>query len=161
MTKNWKKITAEKFFFWLKTTIYLSLGLHKELPSYRRSLQLSKENIQHFKTWNFKFFLLLRVIFALLDPDPDPLTRLNPDPILIRIRIRNPDFKIYLGNMYVIKDKVDHLKEKFAKIIQISCHKGQIRIRHNHFRIWPGQKLVDLDPQHCFTVYSNSIKSTE
>ena len=33
-----------------------------------------------------KIFLLLWVIFALLDPDP--LTRLNPDPI--RIRIRNP-----------------------------------------------------------------------
>ncbi len=29
---------------------YLSLGLHKERPSYRRSLQLSKEAIQHFKT---------------------------------------------------------------------------------------------------------------
>jgi hypothetical protein len=26
-----------------------------------------------------KKFLLLWVIFALLDPDPDPLTRLNPD----------------------------------------------------------------------------------
>jgi hypothetical protein len=37
---------------------------------------------------NFKKkILLLWVIFALLDPDPDPLTRLNPDPI----RIRNPD----------------------------------------------------------------------
>ncbi len=34
------------------------------------------------------FFLLLCVIFALLDPDPDPLTPLNPDPI--GIRIRNP-----------------------------------------------------------------------
>jgi hypothetical protein len=33
-----------------KTTIYLSLGLHKGCPSYRRSLQPSKENIQHFKT---------------------------------------------------------------------------------------------------------------
>jgi hypothetical protein len=33
-----------------------------------------------------KKFLLLWVSFALLDPDPDPLTRLNPDPI----RIRNP-----------------------------------------------------------------------
>ncbi len=92
MTKNWKKITAEKFFlifFWSKTAIYLSLGLHKVCPSYRRSLQLSKEAIQHFKTWTFtKNFLLLWVIFALLDPDPDPQTRLNPDPI--RIRIRNP-----------------------------------------------------------------------
>ena len=55
-----KKITAEKKlqlnkkikFFGSKTTIYLSvyLGLHKERPSYRRSLQLSKENIKHFKT---------------------------------------------------------------------------------------------------------------
>jgi hypothetical protein len=46
-------------------------------------------------------FLLLWVIFALLDPDPDPLTRLNPDPIRIRIRIRirNPDF-LYLGFYY-------------------------------------------------------------
>jgi hypothetical protein len=26
--------------------------LHKGCPSYRRSLQLSKENIQHFKRWN-------------------------------------------------------------------------------------------------------------
>jgi hypothetical protein len=31
-------------------TIYLSLGFHKGRPSYMRSLQLSKENIQHFKT---------------------------------------------------------------------------------------------------------------
>jgi hypothetical protein len=29
----------------------------------------------------YQFFILLRVIFALLDPDPDPLARLNPDPI--------------------------------------------------------------------------------
>jgi hypothetical protein len=40
-----------------------------------------------------KFFLLLWVIFALLDPDP--LTRLNLDPI--RIRIRNPG--IFLGQV--------------------------------------------------------------
>jgi hypothetical protein len=51
MTKNRKKITAEIFFFFLsKTAIYLSLGLHKVCPSYSRSLQLSKEAIQHFKT---------------------------------------------------------------------------------------------------------------
>jgi hypothetical protein len=37
-------------FFGSKTTIYLSLGLHKERPSYRRSLQLLKVAIQHFKT---------------------------------------------------------------------------------------------------------------
>ncbi len=48
MTKNWKKNTAENFFyifFWSKTAIYLSLGLHKVCPSYRRSLQFSKEAI--------------------------------------------------------------------------------------------------------------------
>jgi hypothetical protein len=47
------RITAEKkniFFYLSKTTIYLSLGLHKERPSYGRSHQLSKEAIQHFKT---------------------------------------------------------------------------------------------------------------
>jgi hypothetical protein len=38
---------------------------------------------------NFKKkFLLLWGIFALLDPDPDPLARLNPNPI----PIRNPEF---------------------------------------------------------------------
>jgi hypothetical protein len=75
MTKSWKKITAEKIikFFGSKTTIYLSLGLHKERPRYRRSLQLSKKAIQH------------------PNPDLDPLTRMNPDPI--RIRIRNPESK--------------------------------------------------------------------
>ncbi len=59
-------------FFLSKTAIYLSLGLHKVCPSYRRSLQFSKEAIQHFKTWTFtNYCLLLWVIFALLDPDPD------------------------------------------------------------------------------------------
>ncbi len=70
-----KKITYGKKlnFSGSKTTIYLSLGLHKGRPSYKRSLHLSK------------FFSTLWVIFALLNPDPDPLTRLNPDPIRIRI----------------------------------------------------------------------------
>jgi hypothetical protein len=48
-----EKNTAEKktlIFLGSKTKIYLSLGLHKEPQSYRRSLQLSKEAIQHFKT---------------------------------------------------------------------------------------------------------------
>jgi hypothetical protein len=53
MTKKLKKkITAEKKlnFFGSKTTIYLSLGLHKGRPGYRRSLQPSTENIQYLKT---------------------------------------------------------------------------------------------------------------
>ncbi len=58
MTKNLKKITAGKKFniFWSKIAIYLSLGLHKGRPSYRRSLHPSKGNIKHFKTWNFLIF---------------------------------------------------------------------------------------------------------
>jgi hypothetical protein len=48
-----KKITDGKKipdFLLSNTAIYLSLDLHKGLPSYRRSLQPSIENIQHFKT---------------------------------------------------------------------------------------------------------------
>jgi hypothetical protein len=48
-----KKCTAEKkfkIFLKSKIAIYLSLGLNKGRPSNRRSLQLSKENIQLFKT---------------------------------------------------------------------------------------------------------------
>jgi hypothetical protein len=56
----------------IKIAIYLSLGLFKGRPSYRRSLQLPKENIQHLKKIKFiNFFLFLWVIFAILDPDPD------------------------------------------------------------------------------------------
>jgi hypothetical protein len=36
---RWKKISLDK-----KFTFYLSLGLHKGCPSYKRSLQLSTEN---------------------------------------------------------------------------------------------------------------------
>jgi hypothetical protein len=45
------KFTVDKKFtiFEPKSAIYLSLGLHEERPNYRRSLQPSKENIQHFK----------------------------------------------------------------------------------------------------------------
>ncbi len=83
MTKSWNNITAENKFdiFLIKNCNLLFPGLIKGRPSYRRSLQPSKENIQHFETWKFwTFFLFLWVIFALLDPDPNPLTRLNPDP---------------------------------------------------------------------------------
>ncbi len=51
---SWKK---KKNFLWSKTAIYLSLGLHKVCPGYRRSLQLTKEAIQHFKTWIFSTFV--------------------------------------------------------------------------------------------------------
>ncbi len=61
---NWKKFDI----FVIKNSIYLSRVLHKERPNYR-SLQLSKENIQHYMKF-LNFFLFLWVIFALLDPDP-------------------------------------------------------------------------------------------
>jgi hypothetical protein len=74
------KIYSWIIFFISKIAIYLSLGLQKGCPSYRRSLQSSKENIQHFKTLNFLtlFYLLGHFCppesgFALLDPDPDPV----------------------------------------------------------------------------------------
>jgi hypothetical protein len=53
MTKNGEKITAGKKLniFLSKIAIYFFLGLHKgRPPNYRRSLQPSNENIQHFKT---------------------------------------------------------------------------------------------------------------
>jgi hypothetical protein len=58
---------------WSKMAIYLSpLGLHKGCPSYRRSLQPSKEKIQHFKKWNLLTVLNFCGSFcAVLDPDPN------------------------------------------------------------------------------------------
>jgi hypothetical protein len=45
-------------------------------------IQLSKENIQLFKTLNF---LLFWVNFALLKPDPDPTDQNKFGPLRIRI----------------------------------------------------------------------------
>jgi hypothetical protein len=47
-----KKLEVERnvILFKIKIVIYLSVGLLKGRPSYRRSLQLSKENIQHLHT---------------------------------------------------------------------------------------------------------------
>jgi hypothetical protein len=54
MTKNWRKKSwfFSSSIFTKKIAIYLSLGLHKGRPNYRRSLQPSKENIRHLKKWN-------------------------------------------------------------------------------------------------------------
>ncbi len=59
MTKNWQNYSWKKnlIFFLSKTAIYLSLGLYKVCPRYRRRLQLTKEAIQHFKTWIFSTFV--------------------------------------------------------------------------------------------------------
>ncbi len=106
MAKNWKKLQRKSvsIFFLPKIAIYLSLGLLNgcHCPSNRKGLQLTKENIQHFKIWNFLTFFYFYGVFAFLDPDPesdsgfgfgstglirihwpdsDPLAWLNPDPI--------------------------------------------------------------------------------
>jgi hypothetical protein len=45
-----KDYSGKNNFLDQKLHLTYPLGLHKERPSYRRSLQLSKVNIQHFKT---------------------------------------------------------------------------------------------------------------
>ncbi len=69
LTRNWEKRQLKKSRY--------PRGIHRALlafltfkgrPSYRRSLQSSKEN----KKINLLTVLFLWVIFALLDPDPDP-----------------------------------------------------------------------------------------
>jgi hypothetical protein len=67
--------------FLIKNPIYLSLGLHKGRPSYWRSFQPSKENIQYLKTWKFWTFFYfcesflpswLKLMRIHADPDPKP-----------------------------------------------------------------------------------------
>jgi hypothetical protein len=49
--KKFNKIYSRKNdIFLTKLAVYFSLGLHKGPPNYRRGLQPSNENIQHFKT---------------------------------------------------------------------------------------------------------------
>ncbi len=106
MTKNWKKFTAENFlyiFFGSKNAIYLSLDLHKGRPSYRRSLQPSKENnqpLQNMKYLNFLYFcgsqpscIQIRIHW------PDSIriqSGFNPDPIQIQSG-SNPDPEHWSG----------------------------------------------------------------
>ncbi len=66
-TKNYRR-KKNLLFFFIKNGNYLSLGLHNGRPSFRRSLQPSKENIQHFKTWNLLTFSIFVGHFS--DPDP-------------------------------------------------------------------------------------------
>ncbi len=161
----------KKKIFWSKTAICLSLGLHKVCPSYRRSLQLSKEAIQHLNMNFYKFFLLLWVIFALLDPDP--LTRLNPDPI--RIRIRNPAKNVSIFNPIKI---VSELSEIWSGIFipdpgfgsRFFPHPGSwIRIpvpgSKKHFIQGPKKhRLPNPDPQHCKNgpeSFADSVRTLE
>jgi hypothetical protein len=66
----------------LQFTSIKNVQVKEEAFSSQKRTSTSKHEI-------FKFFSTF-VIFALRNPDPDPLTRLNTDPIGIRILIRNP-----------------------------------------------------------------------
>ncbi len=101
MTKNWKKITAECFFYFFydQTAIYLSLGLHKDVQvieeafsSQKRPSNTSKHELLQIFVYFCGSFLpsWIRIRIQIPNPDPDPQTRLNTDPI--RIRIHNPGF---------------------------------------------------------------------
>jgi hypothetical protein len=78
MTKTKKKLTAGKLFyifFGSNIAIYLSLGLHKGRTSYTEkpsSLKREHPALQNMKI--LYFFYICGYIFALLDPDTDPLT---------------------------------------------------------------------------------------
>ncbi len=77
-----------------KNTICLSLGLHNGRPSYRRSLQPSKDNIQHFKTWYFSIFQIFGGHFC-------PFGSWSG----FRIRIHWPDW-IRIRNTAFLKDPI-------------------------------------------------------
>ncbi len=78
------------FLFWIKNTIYLSLGHHKGRPSLLKPSALKREHptLQNMKF--LKIFYFCGSFFPswirIPNTDPDPLTWLNPDPIGIRIR---------------------------------------------------------------------------
>ncbi len=92
----WINLIPFYIFFGSKIAIYLSLSLHKGRPSDRRSLQPSKENIQHFKDEIFELFPIFWVYLlswiqygsgsiTLIDSNgyvgqyPDSLENLDPD----------------------------------------------------------------------------------
>jgi hypothetical protein len=62
---------------WIRSRIYSSLGIHKGRPRYTgEAFSPSKHDNSLF----LKLCLFLCVVFALLDPDPDPATPINVDP---------------------------------------------------------------------------------
>jgi hypothetical protein len=76
MTKNLKHFTTK--LFWAKIAVYSSFGLHTGCSSYRRALKREHPALQNMKILDF--FLFLRVVFALLDPDLATQINADPDP---------------------------------------------------------------------------------
>jgi hypothetical protein len=84
------RIRIQSEFIVLMTKNYKNGILPIPRPPYRRSLQPSKENIRHFKTWNcliFSCFCESFLLSCILIPDPDSGSGLQ-----IRIWILWPDW---------------------------------------------------------------------
>ncbi len=82
------------FFFWSKIAIYFSLCLHKGRPSYRRSLQPLKKNIQRFERWN-----LITVFYFSVPFFPSKIRRQIQGPHWIRIHNNDFDSVHYLPSL--------------------------------------------------------------
>ncbi len=77
-----QKITAGKIFyrFFITNCNWLSQGLHKGLLATGEAFSPQMRTSMTSKHENSLLFLYLWVIFALLDPDPDPTTQIKADP---------------------------------------------------------------------------------
>ncbi len=95
---------------------YPKASLKKTSKLQKKPSALKRE---HPALQNMKFFLLFWVILALLEPEPDLLTRLNPDPIRIRIRIRNP---ASYRNLFNIKDELFNIKNEYTALNLVREH---------------------------------------
>ena len=74
------------FFLYQKLQFTLSLASIKDVQVTEEAFSSQKRTTSTSKHKIIIFFLLLWVIFALLDLNTDPLTCLNPDSMRIRIR---------------------------------------------------------------------------
>jgi hypothetical protein len=77
-----------------RPAIYLFLGFHIGRPSYRRSLQPSKENIQHFKNFNLLTFLNFCWSFLpswIRNANPDQLLKNSQTSFCYRIMLKGKD----------------------------------------------------------------------
>jgi hypothetical protein len=72
----------KRYFFSSKIPINLSLDLKKGRPSRRGAFSPQKENIQHFKTWNFLTFTIFVGHFC--SPESTDLIASGTNPIRIR-----------------------------------------------------------------------------
>jgi hypothetical protein len=158
MTKNWKKYRWKIIIYFFKIAIYLSLGLYKWRQSYWRIFQPSKENVQHFKKWNFfavfyfcGSFLSALIRIRITNSNPDPGTPLNPDPS--RIRNTAPSLVKDPLARWICKDWAVINLDKLS-MLSIGIVLVPIRIRIRLSILMP---IPDPDPDHSssFTLARN------